>query len=65
MTSRTYYVPFNAEAKIVINAIAHKVPCFISVPEVSRRINMVKFSVNCRQEDIAAVEQVLVRYGFL
>lgn len=62
MTTRSYYVPRNQIGHYIINTVIDKVSCSIGDIVPYTCMNVMRFTITCRDKDIPTVERIIGQY---
>lgn len=62
MTTRSYYVPRNQIGHFIINTVIDKVSCSIGDIVPYTFMNVMRFTITCRDKDIPTVEHIIDQY---
>ncbi|MBR4591066.1 MAG: hypothetical protein IKO36_10465 [Bacteroidaceae bacterium] len=63
MTSRTYYLPKNRIAMMVLNRIVRKYEC--SIGDIHKVNDTLRVPITCKDNDVKNIEQVLRTYHMI
>ena len=62
MTTRSYYVPRNQIGHYIINTVVDKVSCSIGDIVPYTFMDVMRFTITCRDKDIPKVERIIGQY---
>ena len=62
MCQRIFYLPKNAEGKLVINRIINAIPCGVNEVRIVNN-DKLKFTMTCLEKDINKVTKILEDFG--
>lgn len=62
MTTRSYYVPRNQIGHYIINTVVDKVSCSIGDIVPYTFMDVMRFTITCRDKDIPTVERIISQY---
>lgn len=62
MITRSYYVPRNQIGHFIINTVVDKVSCSIGDIVPYTFMDVMRFTITCRDKDISTVERIIGQY---
>lgn len=62
MITRSYYVPRNQIGHFIINTVVDKVSCSIGDIVPYTFMDVMRFTITCRDKDIPMVERIIGQY---
>ena len=65
MVTRSYYVPRNQIGRYVMNLVVDNVGCSVADITPNVAVEVIRFTITCRDRDIPTVEQILKSYNML